>query len=86
MLCALVVDPVDTAILSHNTATRAFQVELKREKNKGGPWPSEYIVTCVHSGVSDLCCYITMQSHCLQNVGAKARGCGVREPDHCHLG
>ena len=29
----------------------------------------EYNVMCVHSAINDLTCYITMQNHCLQNMG-----------------
>ena len=43
--------------------------------------------------INDFSCYITMQSHCLQNVGwgrehceAGVRGSGAGEPDYYHLG
>ena len=37
-------------------------------QNKGGTWPSEYIMTYMCIAINDLHCYVTMQSYCLQNV------------------
>ena len=47
-------------------------------QNKAGMWPSEYVMARMGIALNDLSCYITMQSHCLQNVGWTARGLGER--------
>ena len=49
-------------------------------QNKGGTWPSEYIMMRVHIAINGLSCYITKSSHCLQNWGCGAAR--AREPDH----
>ena len=36
----------------------------------------EYIVMCVCSSTNDVTCYITMQSHCLQNMGCEWENMG----------
>ena len=38
-------------------------------QNKSSLWPSEEPMTCMCSAISDLSCYITVQSHCLQTTG-----------------
>ena len=40
--------------------------------NKSRLCPSEYLVMCTHSAISDLSCYIIMQSHCVQNTGRES--------------
>ena len=37
-------------------------------QNKSSPWPSEYLLTCMHIAISDLSCYITMWNHWLQKM------------------
>ena len=61
MLCSL--------MAATATAARDFQVVLIKIQNKGGMWSSECIMARMRVALSDLSCYITMQSHCLQAVG-----------------
>ena len=45
-----------------------------RRTTQNSLWPSEYLVMHMYSVISDLSCYITMQSHCLQNMRQKGMG------------
>ena len=45
-------------------------------QNKKRPVGREYIMTCMRSSISDLSCYITMQSHYLQNMGWQQKVAG----------
>ena len=40
---------------------------------------------CMHSPISDLSCYITGRSHCLQNTGGAGVGWGVRDGESVGL-
>lgn len=55
--------------------------------NKGGSFPSYYILICVCIAIDELSCYITMQSHCLQEVGRESLTITVLANDQfsrCH--
>ena len=74
MLCSLVVDPEDTAIMQSWHRFKGFSggayVCLQ---NKSGPWPNGYIVIHMCSAVSDLSCYIIMY---WQNMELEQEGVG----------
>ena len=63
------VDPADTAIMQ---LQGLFRWSLYLQK-KSGLWLRGYIVTCMHSAISDLSYYITMY---LQNKGLERETMG----------
>ena len=69
MLYSLIVDPADTAIMQ---LQGLFRWSLYLQK-KSGLWLRGYIVTCMHSAISDLSYYITMY---LQNKGLERETMG----------
>ena len=49
-------------------------------EKKCGLWASECILMCMSNSISDLSCYVTMQSHCLQDVGWGQEDIGLESP------
>ena len=49
---------------SHNTTSH----NITRITTQSSPWPKGYLMMCMCSATSNLSCYITMKSYCLQNM------------------
>ena len=73
MLQSFMVNPADTAITYAKGFSGGAYIGIQ---TKGGKWPSEYIMMHVHIVINDLSCYMTMQSHYLQNVEWKREDVG----------
>lgn len=54
-------------------------------QNKGGMWPSKYIMMPMGIAINDASCYIIMPSH-VYRTWDKSEKMWARGPDHHHLG
>ena len=53
---------------SHNTTSQ----NITMITTQSNPWPEEHLMRYVCSAISNLSCYIAIQSYCLQHLGQEA--------------